>query len=86
MRIHGNQMNVAASKKIIKMSNGMYKCTVCGKLSATQQGAAAHTRIHFSAQPVKAYSCPFCKRKYSTESGLYTHITVEHPEIPSKFQ
>lgn len=86
MRIHGNQMNLAASKKIVKMSNGMYKCTFCGKLSETQQGAAAHSRCHVFAQPVKAYGCPFCKRKYSAESALYTHITVEHPEMPSKFQ
>jgi uncharacterized protein YlaI len=86
MRIHGNQMNLVASKKITKMSNGMYKCNICDRLSATQQGAASHTKIHYSAQPVKAYSCPFCKRKYSAESGLYTHITVEHPELPTKLQ
>ena len=86
MRIHGNQMNLAPPKKISKISNGMYKCNICGKVSATQQGAASHTKIHGSAQPVKAYSCPFCNRKYSAESGLYTHITVEHPELPGKLQ
>jgi len=86
MRVHGNQMNPAASKKITKMSNGMYKCNICGKLSTTQQGSASHSKIHNSAQPVKAYSCPFCNRKYSVESGLYTHITVEHPEFPAKLQ
>jgi len=86
MRIHGNQMNFAASSKIVKMSNGMYKCTICGKLTASQQGAAGHSRCHISAQPAKAYSCPFCKRKYSAESAFYTHFTVDHPEMPSKFQ
>lgn len=86
MRIHGNQMIRATSKKIFKMSNGMYKCTICGKLTLTQQGAAGHSKMHLAAQPVKAYSCPFCKRKYSAESGLYTHITIEHPELPGKLQ
>lgn len=85
MRIHGNQMNLPSFKKITKLSNGMYKCNVCGKMATTQQGAASHTKTHNYTQPAKAYSCPFCKRKYSTESGLYTHITVEHPELPSKF-
>jgi ribosomal protein L37AE/L43A len=86
MRVHGNQMILASSKKISKLSNDLYKCNICGKLSASQQGAAAHSRIHWSAQPVKAYSCPFCNRKYCAEAGLYTHITVEHPEIPAKLK
>jgi Zinc finger, C2H2 type. len=86
MRIHGNQIILATSKKISKMSNGMYSCNICGKLSATQQGAASHIKVHLSAHPVKAYSCPFCSRKYGAESGLYTHITAEHPELPGKLQ
>lgn len=85
MRVHVNQMNVAPSRKITKIGNGMYKCNVCGKVSTTPQGAASHTKTHVYTQPAKVYSCPFCKRKYSAESGLYTHITVEHPELPSKF-
>jgi KRAB domain-containing zinc finger protein len=86
MRIHGNRMILATPKKIVKMSNGLYKCTICGKLTPTQQGAAGHSSMHRNVQPVKAYSCPFCNRKYSSESGLYSHITVEHPELPGKLQ
>lgn len=88
MRIHGKQsMPIPALPSDLKnlcsrMSNGLYKCNLCGKLMMTQQGAAGHARWHYHPQPVKAYKCPFCNRRYTTETGLYTHITVEHPDIP----
>jgi KRAB domain-containing zinc finger protein len=88
MRIHGKQNTFITSlqpskkSKCIKMSNGMYKCNICGKLMTTQQGAAGHARWHTVPQPVKPYKCPFCNRKYTTETALYTHIGAEHPEMP----
>jgi KRAB domain-containing zinc finger protein len=88
MRIHGRQVMLTAplppnlKSMCVKMSNGLYKCNLCGKLTTTQQGAAGHSRWHTYPQPVKQYHCPFCNRKYTTETGLYTHITAEHPEMP----
>lgn len=88
MRIHGRQLMLTSSlpanlkSMFVKMSNGLYKCNICGKLTTTQQGAAGHSRWHTCPQPVKQYHCPFCNRKYTTETGLYTHITAEHPEMP----
>jgi KRAB domain-containing zinc finger protein len=88
MRIHGRQIMLAShlppdmKSMFVKMSNGLYKCNLCGKLSTTQQGAAGHARWHSYPQPVKQYHCPFCNRKYTTETVLYSHITAEHPEVP----
>lgn len=88
MRIHGRQVMLTAPlppnlKSIcVKMSNGLYKCNLCGRLTATQQGAAGHSRWHTYPHPVKQYHCPFCNRKYTTKTVLYTHITAEHPEMP----
>jgi KRAB domain-containing zinc finger protein len=88
MRMHGRQVMFTAQlppnmkSMFVKMSNGLYKCNVCGKLTTTQQGAAGHSRWHTNPQPLKQYHCPFCNRKYTTETGLYTHIIAEHPEMP----
>lgn len=88
MRIHGNQsMPVTDLPSDVKnvlsrMGSGLYKCNICSKLMMTQQSAAGHARWHYHPNPVKAYSCPFCNRKYTTETGLYTHIAVEHPDVP----
>jgi KRAB domain-containing zinc finger protein len=88
MRIHGKQsMPITALPSHLKnfcsrMSNGLYRCNLCGKVTVTQQGAAGHARWHYNPQPVKAYKCPFCNRRYTTETALYTHIAVEHPDVP----
>jgi KRAB domain-containing zinc finger protein len=81
-----NHMRIHGKKTIVKVSNNLYKCTVCGKVTESQQGAAGHSRVHIASQPVKAYSCPFCNRKYGAESNLYVHISVEHPDLPGKLQ
>ncbi|KAJ9584827.1 hypothetical protein L9F63_020824 [Diploptera punctata] len=83
MRMHKRQNELLASdfkRSCIRMANGLYKCNICGKLTTTQQGAAAHSRWHVGPTPNKPFKCPFCQRKYSSESGLYSHISLEHPE------
>ena len=83
MRMHKRQNEVLSSdfkRSCIRMANGLYKCNICGKLTTTQQGAAAHSRWHVGPISNRPFKCPFCKRKYSSEKGLYSHISAEHPE------
>ncbi|XP_069684637.1 zinc finger protein 665-like [Periplaneta americana] len=90
MRIHTNKqitlfhssLPLQNPRLCIRMSNGLYKCSICGKITTTQQGAAAHSRWHTNPQVPKPYKCPFCNRRYTSETGLYTHIATEHPDLP----
>ncbi|PSN44905.1 hypothetical protein C0J52_06186 [Blattella germanica] len=83
MRTHKRTSENQASdfqRTFVLLNSGFYKCNLCGKITQTQQGAAAHSRWHIGPQIVRPFKCPFCNRTYSSESGLYGHITIEHPE------
>lgn len=88
MRIHLNRsMPLTALPSNVnnlcsRMSSGLYKCNLCSKRMVTQHAAAGHAKWHYQPQPVKAFECPFCNRRYTTETGLYTHISVQHPDVP----
>lgn len=65
-----------------------FRCITCGKRFYTKANLYFHRKNvcnaaqqpPMQAQPIRIFECPFCRKKFTTESQYTTHILYNHPE------
>ncbi|XP_045783538.1 transcriptional repressor CTCF-like [Maniola jurtina] len=65
-------------KSLFDSSNKQYECTQCSYKCALKQNLKTHMETHTNSKE-KAYTCRFCKFRYSSYVGLDRHMMKVHP-------
>merc|ERR1712179_249935 len=66
--------------EMIEMSDGVWKCKVCGKTSKYKKDMREHAETHIEGM---SHACHICNKSLSSRSSLRLHINNIHSELLS---
>ena len=64
--------------EMIEKNEGVWKCKVCGKTSATKQSIKIHAETHIEGM---SHACHLCSKTFPNRPGLQQHISNIHSEL-----
>ena len=80
-KLHLQSQNFETLSLIDRMSDGNFKCKVCGKMSTEKvlrfrlPNMRRHVEIHMEGL---TYSCSVCNKTFRSKNALSTHKSVKH--------
>lgn len=73
-----NELALASHKRLHHTEQPVYTCSYCGKQF---KRAIRHKEHEANHRGEVLYSCPFCPYTCNSNSNMYTHKKVAHPEL-----
>ena len=60
---------------MVRDSDGMHRCTICGKVSKHSGHIREHMELHFEGL---SFPCSHCEKEFRSRHSLRTHLNRDH--------
>ena len=69
------ELDQAIDNLVIKLGDGDYRCSACGKISAKYHVVRAHCETHIETA---GFSCEVCQKVFKTRNSFRVHKSLKH--------
>ena len=68
-------LDVLIDENLLRNTNGLFSCKICGKDSSTRQNTRNHIETHLA---LAGFACSTCGKTYRTRNSLNVHKSSMH--------